>query len=203
VARRRRRIPRDGVERILVIVNALAEKTRPLRRVEYDRLVELGFFVDERLELLEGSLVPMSPQGGRHASSIQKLNMALAPALAGHAEVRVQSPFAASDDSEPEPDLAVVPAGDYVSGHPQHALLIIEVTESSLGRDRAKARLYAASGVPEYWLVNLQADVVEVYRSPQAGGFMEMTRHGRGETLRLVAFPDVTVSTDVAIPRRV
>ena len=183
-------------------MNVLAQKTRPLRRVEYDSLVELGFFTDERLELLEGILVPMSPQGGRHASSIQKLTMALAPALVGRAELRVQSPFAASEESEPEPDLAVVPEGDYVSEHPARAFLLIEVADSSIERDRAKARLYAACGVPEYWLVNLEADAVEVFRSPSRDGYTSVARFGRGEVLRLAAFPEVTVATDLALTRR-
>jgi Uma2 family endonuclease len=180
----------------------MAQATRPLRRVEYDRLVELGFFADERLELLEGILVTMSPQGSRHATAIQRLNMTLAPALVGRADVRVQSPFAATDNSEPEPDVAVVPSADYLNAHPSRAFLIIEVAESSVARDRAKAPLYAVAGVSECWIVNLDDDIVEVHREPRNGVFATVRKHGLGEELRLVAFPEIAVRTDTAIPPR-
>jgi len=78
---------------------------RPLRREEYDRLVESGSFQDERVELLHGVIVRMSPQGSRHAWCVRRLTMLLVPAVAGRAEVQIQSPFAADDDSEPEPDV--------------------------------------------------------------------------------------------------
>src|SRR5262249_61644787 len=89
------------------------EGFRPLRRVEYDKLIELGAFQNEHIELLEGLLVPMSPIGPPHSSSVQKLNELLLPKLLGRATVRIQSPFAALEISEPEPDVAVVPLGDY------------------------------------------------------------------------------------------
>ena len=82
---------------------------RPLRRVEYDKLIELGAFQGEHIELLEGQLVPMSPIGPPHSSTMQRLNALLLPALLGRATVRIQDPFAAHDLSEPEPDVAVVP----------------------------------------------------------------------------------------------
>lgn len=86
---------------------------RPLQRAEYDKLVELGMFEDERIELLEGALVEMSPSGPPHSSTVDKLNMLLAPALVGLAIVRVQGPFAAERISEPEPDVFVIPLGNY------------------------------------------------------------------------------------------
>ena len=92
--------------------------------------------------------------------------------------------------------------GDHVDDHPHRALLVIEVAESSLHRDRAKASLHAACGVPEYWLVNLEADVVEVYRAPHDARYTQVSHHGRGETLGLVALPEVAVSTHLAVPRR-
>jgi hypothetical protein len=92
----------------------IPDNIRPLRRVEYEKLVEHGAFVDERLELVEGLLVPMSPIGPSHGSSVQKLTHVLVVALDGRAGVRVQLPFAALDTSEPEPDVAVVPLGDSI-----------------------------------------------------------------------------------------
>jgi len=88
------------------------EAHRPLRRVEYEKLAQLGAFDDERLELLYGSLIVTSPQGPAHDFAIQKLNRILVRALSDRADVRIQSAFAAGDDSEPQPDVAVVPLGD-------------------------------------------------------------------------------------------
>jgi hypothetical protein len=100
---------------------SMAEQIRPLRRVEYDKLIELGAFDSERIELLNGALVPMSPTGPSHSSSVQKLATLLLPALLGRAAVRVQSPFAALELSEPEPDIVVAPPGDYDTEHPSSA----------------------------------------------------------------------------------
>src|SRR5262245_32807164 len=126
-----------------------ASSLRPLRRAEYDRLVELGAFAEERIELLYGQLVQMSPQGTRHAYVIGQLNQILVPLLLKRALVRVQMPLAASDISEPEPDLALVEPRAHLSDHPQSAFLVVEVAGDSLQKDRVvKARLYAESGVP-------------------------------------------------------
>lgn len=117
------------------------ETVRPLRRAEYDRLVELGHFQDERIELLEGQLVQMSPIDSRHSSAVQLLGARLLPALVGRATVRIQSPFGVLDTSEPEPDVSIVPTNDYVDEHPTTAYLLIEVAETSLHLDRVlKAR---------------------------------------------------------------
>ncbi len=141
-----------------------------MRRAEYERLVALGAFEDERVELLHGVLVDMSPNKPGHVSPIDRLTMILVPALVGRAIVRVQSPIAAGDESEPEPDLAVVPPGDYRQEHPAHALLVIEVALSSLNKDRhVKAPLYAASGFLEYWIVDVAGQAVEVHAAPADG----------------------------------
>jgi len=167
---------------------------RPLRRVEYDKLIELGAFQNEKIELLEGVLVPMSPIGPPHSSAVQKLTALLVPALAGRAAVRIQSPFAALELSEPEPDVVVAPPGDYDADHPDRAYLIIEVAESSLSVDRGvKKRLYARCGVPEYWIVNVVDRVVEVHTEPADGTYAKVDRLERGETVRLTGFPDVEI----------
>lgn len=173
------------------------EKARPLKRAEYDQLVAAGAFEDERVELLHGTLVAMSPQDPRHTTPIQHLTMLLVPALVGRALVRVQAPFAASDDSEPEPDVAVVPLGDYKADHPARAHLVIEVALSSTKKDRlVKAPLYAQSGVDEYWLVDVTAGVIEVYRSPSSNGYATVTKQGAGDMIAMVTFADVSVSVD-------
>ena len=121
-------------------------------------------------------------------------------ALADRARVDVQSSFAAPDESEPEPDLLVAPLGDYLDAPPDKAWLIVEVADSSLERDRAKARLYAAAGVTEYWIINLLDKHVEVHREPQAGGYARVTSYGRGGIMRMVAFEDVQVPVADILP---
>jgi Uma2 family endonuclease len=158
---------------------------RPLKRVEYEKLVVEGCFEGEPVELLWGRLVRMSPQKSLHAAVIQLLNkhFVLAVAPSEYADVRIQSPFAATNDSEPEPDVAVVPHGSYRDAHPSEALLVIEVAETSVRADRAKAAIYAAGGVMEYWIVNLPDRVVEVHRDPAPGDerFRTTSTHAHGE----------------------
>jgi Uma2 family endonuclease len=175
------------------MATSAAEVIRPLRRVEYDQLVALGAFQDERIELLEGALVAMSPIGAPHSSTVQKLNRLLVLALEGRAAVRCQSPFAALEFSEPEPDFAVVPPADHDLDHPSEAYLIIEVAESSLALDRGKKlRLYASCAIPEYWVVNLPERCIEVYTQPMPGAYAGVERYERGQSIRLVAFPDIS-----------
>ena len=121
--------------------------------------------------------------------------MLLTPALAARAIIRPRCPLAASDYSEPEPDLAVVPKANYRHEHPAGALLVIEVAESSLREDRLiKAGIYARAGIPEYWIVDIKARAVEVYRAPRDGAYPQITSHRSGEIVRPIAFDDVEVS---------
>jgi Uma2 family endonuclease len=178
------------------------DRVRPLLRTEYDRLVASGAFDDERVELLDGMLVTMTPQDAAHAHTVTLLADVLIGALRGRALVRVQTPLGLLDISEPEPDIAVVPLADYSTEHPSEAHLVIEVAGSSLRRDRAvKGPIYARGGVPDYWLVDLQARIVEVHRDPGASGFMSITRHAENETLRPLRFADVEISIRNVLPR--
>jgi Uma2 family endonuclease len=177
------------------------EGIRPIRRVEYDKMVEMGLFEDERIELLAGVLVQMSPSGPAHAHAVRRLTELFVIALQGRAVVGPQLPIALGDDSEPEPDLVVSPAGDYTREHPSQAHLIIEVADSSLRKDRRiKGALYAAAGIPEYWLVNLVDKVFEVHRDPRPAGYDSIVRVGRGETITPLRFPDLLVAIDDVIP---
>jgi len=151
------------------IVDAYA-KTRRWRRPEYERLVELGIFVGERLELLDGTLVVREPQGSRHAAIVGQVGQLLRAAFGDGWHVRLQAPLALDPDSEPEPDVAVVSGAfrDYVDAHPSMAALVVEVADASLRLDRrVKGSLYARGGLPEYWIVDLVDAVVEVHRDPQ------------------------------------
>lgn len=170
---------------------------RPLRRVEYDQLVSLGTFHGERIELIDGELRRMSPIGPPHTSTVDRLTEVFVLAFAGRARVRIQGSFAAGELSEPEPDVILLPRGDYDAAHPDVAHLIVEVSESSLSFDRGrKSRLYAECGVPEYWIVNLVKRVVEVYRARGTDGYQDVRIHQKGEHLPVLTFPDVVLSVD-------
>jgi len=143
-------------------------ETRRWRRVEYDRLVDLGMFEGERLELLDGLLVLREPQGSPHAATVSLIGQVIATVFGLGWHPRLHSPLALDDDSEPEPDVAVV-AGiplDYVDAHPSTAALVVEVAESSLRLDRVKGGLYARAGIREYWIANLVDRTLEVHREP-------------------------------------
>ena len=177
----------------------------PLRRftrAEFDRLVAQGFFhEDERVELVHGILVRMTPPRPPHRSVVDRLNELLLPRLLGRARVCIQQPFVAHDESEPEPDVSVVPIGDYSVDHPDVAFLLVEVADSSLRYDReTKGPLYAASKVAEYWIVNLPDRVVEVHAEPAAGGYARVERVRPDAVLRIAAFPDVEIAVADLLP---
>ena len=145
-------------------------RTRRWNRVEYERLVDLGVFKPgERLELLDGVLVVREPQNAPHATALGATQEALRAAFGPSFHVRPQLPIALDDESEPEPDIAVVRGSyrDYRSAHPASAVLIVEVADSTLMTDRRKGGLYARAKVPEYWIVNLIDETLEVYRRPR------------------------------------
>jgi len=173
----------------------LERDLRPLSRVEYERMVDLGMFAEERVELLCGMVVRMSPHGPDRDATIERLTELLVVALHGRARVRIQSSFAASDTSEPEPDVAVVPIADYRRAHPNVAQLIVEVAGSSIIRDRgSKANVYAASGVGEYWVVNLAERTIEVRTDPAASGYRSVRVVRAHESITPLEFPDLVVA---------
>ena len=160
-------------------------------------MIAAGFFRDERIELLRGVIVEMSPQNAPHAGIIQALSHLLLPPLLGRANVRVQLPFVAGPDSLPEPDLAIVKPGRYMNAHPADAFLIIEVADASLKIDRQdKAEIYASAQVPEYWVVNVGEHAIERYSEPSNGSYTRLTPFRQGETVQLLAFLDVAVRVD-------
>ena len=180
-----------------------APRRRPLRRSEYDRLVELGAFRDEKLELLEGDLVPMSPHGSEHALAIQVLTRLFARALDDSYWVRVQLPLAAGETSEPEPDLAVVPAGEYGTHHPDSASLVIEVASSSVREDLdRKARLYARGQVDEYWVIDVATGSATVHLGRSEGRWSSIAVFGRDSVLTPRSLPQVQVRLADLLHRR-
>ena len=145
-------------------------KTHHWSRAQYDRLIEVGFFQPrDPIELIGGQLVVAEPQGSYHFTSVRAVEEALRVAFGAGWDVRGQGPVALDDESEPEPDAAVVPGSfrDYVAGHPSRPVLVVEVSESSLSFDRHhKGSVYARAGLTDYWIVNLVDRVLEVYRDP-------------------------------------
>jgi Uma2 family endonuclease len=177
------------------------DKIRPLRRIEYESLVEQGLLADSRVELLLGTLVDMSPQGPLHAEVVRRLTAFFVRQLPSQVHTRVQSPLALADDSEPEPDIAVVPAGDYTKAHPDRALLIVEVADTSLQKDRGvKTALYAMAGVPEFWLVSLADRTIEVHRQPSTGRYTDIQKIDTGGSIAPAAFPTVSIAASEILP---
>lgn len=167
------------------------ERQRPIRRHEYERMVAAGLFQGERIELIRGAIVEMTPQNAPHAAAIQRLTRLLTAPLLARADVRVQLPFAVGDDSLPEPDLAVVDAAYFGDAHPDRAFLIIEVADASLTFDRRdKLALYARALVAEYWVVNLSKRIIEQHSGPSDESYARVALFRSGETIAPLAFAD-------------
>jgi Uma2 family endonuclease len=166
---------------------------------EFHRMVAAGVLdEDERVELLEGVIVAMTPQSAPHARRIQWLTRFLVRTLGDEYAVRPQLQLTLGERNEPEPDLAVVRAeATSEDRHPETAVLVIEVAGDSLRRDRrVKAALYSRFAVPEYWIVNLEARVVEVFSDPDAaaGTYRRNRVLSTAETLVSETLPQLSFS---------
>jgi Uma2 family endonuclease len=188
-------------EHVLDLDHLTPDTLRLISRAEYERMVDLGMFADERVELLCGQLVRMNPQGAPHALVVERLTELLILALHGRARVRCQLPYAASSLSEPEPDLAVIPLDEPTTEHPSRAEFLVEVSDSSLAKDRRiKHAIYADAGVPESWIVDLEGERVEILSEPTEGQYQHSRVYGRGQAITPRAFPDVRVAVDDVLP---
>lgn len=167
-------------------------RTRRFTRAEYERLIDLGVFQPgEEIELIGGELMVAEPQGAPHYTAIRKTAKALEAAFGPGWEVRTEGPIGLDDESEPEPDVAVVPGApdDFARAHPSRPALTVEVAESSLALDRQrKGSLYARAGLPDYWVLNLVDRVLEVYREPALDSAAPFGwRYGRSEVFEASA----------------
>jgi len=173
------------------------------------RLIDEGVLgPDDKVELLEGVIVGMAPSNVAHDGTLGLVSQALFRAVGERGVVRVQLSIIAGRHSLPEPDVAVVPgrARDYERERPTSALLIVEVSDTSLKPDRlTKSAIYAAAGIPEYWIVNLPDDYVEDRRSPQAKErrYASVTVAHRSDVIEPVSLPGVRVAVDDLLPSRV
>lgn len=173
---------------------AAGSKLPRLSLAEYESMVARGLFDDERVELLRGEIVSMSPQGPLHADMIERLLRLLWQRLDGRARVRSQSPLALARDSAPEPDIILFPHGEYATRHPSTALLVVEVATTSLARDHGiKAEIYAESQIPEYWVIDAIAQTITVYTEPHDGRYRSITNKHPGGSIALVLFPDIII----------
>ena len=177
-------------------------RTRRWTRKEYDRLIDLGVFKPgERLELLDGVLVVREPQNPLHATTIRIVAETLRRVFGSGWEVREEKPVALDGNSEPEPDVSVVPGSyrDYLRAHPRRPALVVEVSDSTVMADRRKGGLYARGQVRDYWVVNPRARMLEVYRR---GRRAPLTRFGWEYTEIQILTADQTVAP-LALPAAV
>jgi Uma2 family endonuclease len=186
---------------------------RRFSREEYYLMGEAGVFApDEHVELIKGEILYMAPQGSSHFTSIRAAEEALRAAFGEGFDIRPQGPLVLGPDSEPEPDIVVVPGSfrDYEDEHPKSALLVVEVSESTLVYDRTiKASLYAAANIAEYWIINLVEDRVEVHRSPKSNptaafgaDYGQSTRHKGGDVVSPLSAPQASIRVEDLLPRR-
>mgnify|MGYP000078784002 CR=1 FL=1 len=158
-------------------------------RTQYERMVDAGIFApDQQVELINGLIVPMSPQSSRHTITVERVRRVLDAHCPAGAYVRAQYPLALGAASEPAPDVAVVPGSleGHVDAHPTRALLVVEVADTSLAYDReVKRTLYAAHGIPTYWIVNLSSSCVEVYTGPKDDDYATKRTGARNDRIPL------------------
>lgn len=162
---------------------------------------------EDRVELLDGEVLIMSPIGERHAACVNWLTAAFynSGGLSGRAFVSVQNPLALSERSEPQPDLMLLVDREdgYATGHPgpQDVLLVVEVADSTLDYDRnTKVALYGAAGIREVWLIDLERHRIESYTEPGPAGYRLTRRFARGQSLAPAALPDLTLEVARIIP---
>jgi Uma2 family endonuclease len=168
---------------------------------DYYRMAEAGILgEDDHVELIDGEIIDMAPIGQGHAATVNKLNRALVMAFGELAIVSVQNPVRLNQFNEPQPDFVVFrPRADfYAAGErpgPADTLLVIEVADSSLRYDRSvKLPLYARTGIPEVWIVDLRRRQVYVHRSPSSDGYMTLTTHGPDDVVALSQTPEISVA---------
>lgn len=169
---------------------------------QYHKMAESGILTEnDRVELIQGEVIEMSPIGRRHASCVARLTRLFTLRLGETAIVWPQNPIELDDTSEPQPDLTLLqPRPDfYESGHPQpeDIFLIVEVADTTAKFDRGvKIPLYAKDNIAEVWLVDINQQCIEVYRQPSPTGYKNVQTFQRGQTLSIQAFPDIEITVD-------
>lgn len=172
---------------------------RKLSLTDYHRMGEAGILrEDDRIELIQGELIETAPIGSRHMATVNRLTHALIAAAGSNAIVSTQNPIALPPDSEPQPDIALLkPRTDYYAGSlpgPADVLLLIEVADTTLAYDRdVKLPLYAQHGIPEVWILDVQAGLLSIHRDPSPQRYERVLSPGKSEVVSLAMLPDVTI----------
>jgi Uma2 family endonuclease len=173
---------------------------------EYHKMGEVGIISpNDRVELLDGEIIKMSPIGSLHAACTKRINKLIMPLIQDVAILGVQDPVEISDYSEPEPDISVLKYREdfYASSHPKSSdiLLIIEVADSTLESDRRdKLPKYARAGIAETWLVNLPKELIEVHTNPVKGIYQNIRLYQRDDIISSQVLPQIKVVVDEILP---
>ncbi|NJL35786.1 MAG: Uma2 family endonuclease [Leptolyngbyaceae cyanobacterium SM1_4_3] len=172
---------------------------------QYHRMAKAGILKqDDRVKLIEGEIVEMSPIGRRHAACVNRLTALFSQRLTTYALVGVQNPVVLGDRSEPQPDLTLLKLRSdfYEARHPQpeDVLLIVEVADTTAEADREiKIPLYARNSILEVWLIDLNKPAVEVYQNPSLGKYQTIQIFRSGESCFISAFPEIELKVDELI----
>lgn len=181
----------------------VAPRRRRFTVAEFERMGEIGIFTeDDRVELIAGVIVDMSPADGRHIAAVNRLNQRLGRQIGAEMLVSMQNPVVLSDDSEPQPDIAILRDRLYdVVPTVEDIFLVIEVADSTLAYDRdvKLPLLYAPAGIPESWLFDLVNTRLERHSEPGPDGYRLVARAGRGESLTSTVLPGVTLAVDTLL----
>ena len=172
---------------------------------DYEKMIDIGIFdEDDRVELLDGVLIEMSPKKTRHTIVNYLVGEFFQDNFRRQTIIRLQEPIILDDFSEPEPDavLAVPPLLKYLNSHPtaDDILLVVEVSDTTVAKDRRKAFNYARAGIVQYLLLNINTDELEDYREPAADGYRFKQTHDRAASFNLVAFPEVEIRVAELLP---
>jgi Uma2 family endonuclease len=173
---------------------------------EYHRMIKTEILTNEdKVELLEGQILAMSPQEPPHASTVRRASKYFDRLLLGRADIRVQLPVTLSLNSEPEPDIAVVRIDprDYFNAHPtpDDIFLLVEVADTTVSKDlKVKAPVYGKANIPEYWVLDVNTRQVYVFREPNATGYAQKLTFVESQTLRLSVVGDVEVAVKDLFP---
>jgi len=167
---------------------------------QFHQMAESGILSEnERIELIRGEMIDMSPIGTRHAGCVLFLTHLLALLLGERALINVQNPMELDETSQPQPDIALLkPRPDfYRNSHPQpeDIFLLIEIADTTVKYDReVKIPLYAEANIPEVWLVDVNQEIMEVYRNPLQGVYQDVQKLVKNQILSILAFPDVHIN---------
>jgi Uma2 family endonuclease len=186
-----------------VIAASTTELKRRLFTIDqYHQMITSGVLTEgDRVELIDGEILEMVAIGSKHGAQVKRLNRLLSGLLESSVLVSVQDPVELGPRSEPQPDVALLRwrADFYETSHPQASdvYLLIEVADSTLDYDRSvKALLYSRSDIFEYWIVNLQDNVIEVHRQPSQSGYQLIQSYQRGIDIEIMALPGLGLTVD-------